>query len=119
MFKKFYKKLNDTCELVKNKFDSQLREHSFTRECINREIRSIVSKVDDTTKIIESQQRTIEQLTSALQNKCKHGALIVYGEGDIAPLVIKDGNVVSNERMSAVDFSWSFDNTVVISVEIQ
>lgn len=67
-------------------------------------------------KTIESQQRTIEQLTNALKDKYEHG-LFIFSEDCKSPMVIRNGKELTNELTSYFAIDWSRGEAPHISIE--
>ena len=57
------------------------------------------------TGIIESQQKTIKTLTDALCNKYEHG-LFVYSEDGKMPMVIRNGNPMTDSLTQSFSIEW-------------
>lgn len=72
--------------------------------------------LDKAQKTIESQQRTIEQLTNALRDKYEHGLFIVSEDGRI-PMVIRNGKKVTNELTSYFSIDWNIGEIPAITIE--
>ena len=88
IFKELYGLTNVTYEMKKKLHDTYV-------ECSR----------DRTTKTIESQQKTIEQLTDALCDKYKHGLFIFSEDGKI-PKVIRNGKELTNDLTTGFSISW-------------
>ena len=73
-------------------------------------------EINSMKKTIESQQRTIEQLTNALKDKYEHGLFVVSEDGK-KPMVIKNGKELTCELVTYVDISWSRGEAPCITVE--
>ena len=65
---------------------------------------------------IDSQQRTIEQLTNALKDKYEHG-LFMFSENGKIPMVIRNGKEITNEMTSYCSVEWSRDELPRINIE--
>jgi hypothetical protein len=116
MFKKLYKKLDDLAELIKNNFSQQGKEHYSTREMINGKTMNISSRIDKLISTINSQQRTIEQLTNALKDKYEHG-LFIFSEDCKRPMVIRNGEEITSKFTSHFSISWSHDEGISMETE--
>lgn len=68
--------------------------------------------------IIESQQKTIDNLTDALCEKYKQGLLVMY-DGKNDPVIIKDGENIMNTNVSRFDIDWSKGEIISLSVDYQ
>lgn len=77
---------------------------------------SHLPKIESQQKTIESQQRTIEQLTNALQDKYEHGLFVIGEEGKL-PMVIRNGNELTNDRVKYVSVDWTFGEVPNITIE--
>lgn len=69
------------------------------------------------SKIIESQQHTIDYLTDALRGKYEHGLFIFMEEGKHTPTIIKDGQVLTDGYISSVDIFWDCSHAPNITIE--
>ena len=116
MFKKIYEKIDALSELITNNFRRQCDEHYDTRKTVNHESSKIIAKFDSMSKIITSQQRTIEQLTNALMNKYEHG-LFVLSEDCKTPMVIRNGKEVINDRNTYFRITWAAGEAPTIETE--
>ena len=116
MFKKLYEKFDTLSELIKNNFYRQCEEHTNTRSTIRGENNSLMLRLDNMSKTITSQQRTIEQLTNALMNKYEHG-LFVLSEDCKTPMVIRNGKEVINDRNTYFRITWAPGETPIIETE--
>lgn len=116
MFKKLYEKFDVLSELIKNNFRRQGDEHYETRNTIRHESSNIMSKLDNMSQTITSQQRTIEQLTNALMNKYEHG-LFVVSEDCKTPMVIRNGKKIVNDRATYFRITWAPGEAPLIETE--
>ncbi|WP_342759528.1 hypothetical protein [Kineothrix sedimenti] len=66
--------------------------------------------------VIDSQQKTIEQLTKALCNKYEHGLFIFSEDGKI-PMVIRNGKELTNNLTSSFGIEWSPGEVPNIQIE--
>ena len=74
------------------------------------------SQLNKFKSVIESQQRTIELLTGALQEKYKDGLFILSDEHK--PLVIiKNGQNIINKRTTYCRVSWTPTSSATIEIE--
>ena len=118
MFKKIQKEISD------------FKFHTVDRlKSIERNVSSIKSTTTDiifklnglpslvkAQNTIESQQRTIEQLTNALKDKYEKGLFIFSEDGKI-PMVIRNGKAVTNELTSYFSIDWSIGEIPDITIE--
>lgn len=105
MTKGLYTKLDEVKKFIDHCFTAQGHEHYLTRQMINDRSASYSAKFDKLSKTVESQQRTIEQLTNALQDKYKHGLFVLSEDGKM-PLVIRDGEQLLNKRTTWFQIAW-------------
>ena len=116
MTKGLYTKLDEMKKFIDNFFTAQGNEHYLTRQMINDRSASYIAKFDKLSKTVESQQRTIELLTGALQEKYKDGLFILSDE--YKPLVIiKNGQNIINNRTTYCMVSWSPNSNATIEIE--
>lgn len=118
MFKKLYGKINTIYEKqdrANRDYNRLLDGHYDLSQLIKDNIKHI-PKVKSLENIIESQQRTIEQLTNALKDKYEHG-LFVYSEDGHVIKAIQDGEEISLHRMSYLDVTWSAGESVGVTIE--
>ena len=98
-----------------------MNEHSNTQDKIDKlymEYESkCKSKLDKMSNTIESQQRTIEQLTNALKDKYEHGLFIVSEDCKI-PMVIRNGKIILNDRITSFTLTWNAGEGPIIETEI-
>lgn len=116
MFKKLYAKVDVLCQLVKDNFRAQSNEHYETRNMMNKLSGEYESKLDNLSKIVISQQSTIEQLTNALRDKYEHGLFVYSKDGQVIK-AIQDGEEISLNRMSYLDVQWSAGEAVGVTIE--
>lgn len=116
MFKKLYKKFDTLYEFIKNNLHAQSEARYDTMSAIRKESDSIRSKLDNMSKTILSQQRTIEQLTNALKDKYEHG-LFVFSEDCKTPMVIRNGEEVINKYTKWFRIEWAIGEAPCIETE--
>ena len=115
MFKKIYEEFRELRILIRSYFEKQWEEHVATRTEVYNSANSIKLKMD-ALHTIESQQRTIEQLTNALKDKYEHGLFIFSEDGKIVT-AIQDGEEIMANRMSYLNVEWSVGEAVSVTVE--
>lgn len=71
----------------------------------------------DNVKTVASQRRTIDYLIDALRGKYEHGLFVFTEEGKFEPTIIKDGQVLTDGRISRVDITWGCGDAPVINIE--
>ena len=116
MFKKLYEKIDDLHKFINSNFGIQVNEHCNTRSLINKLSSEYKSKLDNMSKTITSQQRTIEQLTNALMNKYEHG-LFVLSEDGKTPMVIRNGKEILNDHTTYFRITWAVGEAPLIETE--
>ena len=116
MFKKIEAAIADLRVLLRTLSREHLEEHVETRKAITRECMTITSKLSKTDRIIASQQLTIEQLTSALQNKYEHGLFVLSEDGTV-PIVIRNGQVLTADHMTGLTVRWSAGSLPTVEPE--
>jgi hypothetical protein len=116
MFKKIYRKIDALKDYVIHKFDKNFNELYGINKNIKHESANIQSKFNNTSKIIESQQRTIEQLTNALKDKYEHG-IFIFSEDCKIPMVIRNGKELTNDLTTCFSIEWNRGETPLINIE--
>lgn len=116
MFKKLYEKVDALSTYISNNFRRQCDEHYDTRKTVAHEASKISAKFDSMSKIITSQQRTIEQLTNALKDKYEHGLFIVSEDCKV-PMVIRNGKEITNNLTSCFSIEWTHGESPNIVIE--
>lgn len=116
MFRKLYVEIECLKTLIKHSFKSQTDEHFNTRDLINKLSGEYKLKLDSMTKTITSQQRTIEQLTNALQDKYEHG-LFVLSDDCKMPIVIRNGEQMINKYTQWFRIDWTLGETPTLETE--
>lgn len=110
MFKKIHKKINDLQSYLYNRMNALCS----TNNEIMKEIRLIKSRTLDMPQIInmkntiESQQRTIEALTNALQDKYEKG-LFVYSQDYKITKVIRNGKELTHPYVRSLHIDWAYN----------
>lgn len=119
MFKKIYEKIADLKQYIRNIHDIQCNNNDDSARKILSATSSILSKLETTKRYestIESQQRTIEQLTNALKDKYEHG-LFIFSEDCKIPTVIRNGKELTNELTSCFSIDWEYGAAPNITIE--
>lgn len=116
MLKKIYEEFSSLRKLLENNFSRQCEEHGYTRKTFYDDLKSATVKFDKMSKTIESQQRTIEQLTNALKDKYEHG-LFIFSEDCKIPMVIRNGKELTNDMTSCFSIEWVHGETPNITIE--
>lgn len=118
MFKKIYCLIDNLKDFINSNMDS-LSSKCFE---IHSDIRNIktktadISKFTDMEKTIASQQRTIEALTNALQDKYENG-LFIYSEDCKMTKVIRNGKELTNPYVRSLCVSWEFGCAPEITID--
>ena len=116
MFKKIYEKLDTIYDFIKTSYKNM----ADTRYDIFREMRqstdSIKIKFDDLESVVESQQRTIEQLTNAMRDKYEHGLFVLSDDGTNL-MVIKNGEEIVNDSVAYCRVTWAPGEAVTLETE--
>lgn len=109
MFKKLYKRLDNTENRVINCIKEFIdKNRSFEKELYDKvkwtyeHDRSKENYIDT----LNSQQKTIEQLTKALCDKYEHGLFIFSEDGKI-PMVIRNGKELTSNLTSSFSIDWT------------
>lgn len=68
------------------------------------------------TEVIEMQSKTIEKLANLLCNKYEHGLFVMSNDGE-NPTVIKDGKIITNNKMSSFRVDWAYGDAITLSVD--
>lgn len=119
MFKKIYEKIADLKQYIKNTHDIQYNNNNDSTRRILSATSNVSSKLENTKRLestIESQQRTIEQLTNALKDKYEHG-LFIFSEDCKIPTVIRNGKELTNELTSYFSIDWNVGEAPNITIE--
>lgn len=119
MFKEQFETIS---KKIENRYDI-LNEHCIKIRCALGEIADKVKWVtehdkakDGYLRTVESQQRTIEQLTKALCDKYEHG-LFIFSEDCKIPMVIRNGKELTNDLTSSFSIEWDNGNAPNIQIE--
>lgn len=118
MFKKIYQKI-DTFESYLRKQTETAVDNTYT---IRGNLKDVLFKLDGIPSLvkaqntIDSQQRTIEQLTNALMDKYEHG-LFIFSEDGKLPMVIRNGKALTNELTSYFSIDWNIGEIPVLNIE--
>ena len=117
MFKKLYNKINDVERACKNQV---YNECSVIRKMLadmrDSNKANNMSQLNRMEGIIESQQRTIEQLTNALKDKYEHG-LFIFSEDCKIPMVVRNGKELTNDLTSCFSIEWVHGEAPNITIE--
>lgn len=118
MFKKLYKEIGEFREQA-DKILSRVDYHCcdiVTSIKVIREKVGYMPDVKSMQKTIDSQQRTIEQLTNALRDKYEHG-LFIFSEDGRNPMVIRNGKELTNKMTTYFDIAWKPGEIPYITIE--
>ena len=116
MFKKIISKFDTLYEFIQNSFRRQDEEHSQTRRFIQSKYNDVEIKLDRMCQIFMSQQRTIEQLTNALQDKYEHGLFVLSDDGSNF-MLIKNGEKIANDKLLFCRVTWAPRDAVSVETE--
>ena len=118
MFKKLYEKMN----IISGKMDGLYDAVDARCKIILDDMQLIriaiqhMPTIESMERTIKSQQRTIEQLTNALNDKYKNGLFIVSNDGRI-PMVIQDGKEIMCDRITRFSIDWRVGEIPFIEME--
>ena len=118
MFKKLYGKINciyEKQDRANRDYNRLLDSFYDLSKLIQDPIKSI-PQIKSMEKTIESQQRTIEQLTNALRDKYEHG-LFIFSEDCKIPMVIRNGKELTNDLTTHFGIEWNRGETPLINIE--
>ena len=117
-----FKKLNEKIDKIFNEMIGGFTRNDKRYVNIYDDIESMrvaiqhMPKIQSLENTIESQQRTIEQLTNALKDKYKHG-LFIFSEDGKLPMVIRNGKALTNELTSYFGIDWNIGEDPTINME--
>jgi hypothetical protein len=118
MFEKIYERIDELKSYIRTKVEAVQSWH----ENILKEIQKInirlthMPEIEKMEKTIESQQRTIEALTNALQDKYKKG-LFIYSEDCKMTKVIRNGKELTNPYVRSLCISWEYGGAPEITID--
>lgn len=118
MFKEIYKRFDDLKSYIRGQIDflvSMCDEIRIGTKNINTRL-SDLPKISRMENTIESQQRTIEQLTNALKDKYEHG-LFVFSDDCRIPMVIRNGEKVLDKYATWFRIEWTAGEAPTIETE--
>jgi len=69
-----------------------------------------------TVNILEDQEKFYENIVNILCNKYEHG-LFIMSNGEGMPTVIKDGKVITGNKVSSFSVDWSHGEAITLSVD--
>ena len=118
MFKKLYGKINCIYEKQDraNRDYNRLLDSFYDLSKLIQDLPKNMLQIKSMENTIESQQRTIEQLTNALKDKYEHGLFVFSEDGKIVT-AIQDGEEIMTNRMSYLNVEWSVGEIVSVTVE--
>ena len=113
MFKKLYKNIESLINESENNIIRRIREDA---PFDSRLVQKLYDKVrwcseqngskDTYLNTLQSQQRTIEQLTNALKDRYEHG-LFIFSENGRIPTVIRNGKELTNDLTTSFSIEWT------------
>lgn len=122
MFKKIYEKidtLKESIDYLKTELHEENLEIKNRKKEFSDKLRWVnehSNKEDHNLRIIESQQRTIDQLTKALCDKYEHG-LFIFSEDCKIPMVIRNGKELTNDLTTSFSIDWENGDVPNIQIE--
>lgn len=117
-----FKRIHDRIDMIIEIVGKINRDIDYLFRDINTHIKVVrdnvvrIPEVEFMQKTIDSQQRTIEQLTNALKDKYDHGLFIFSEDGKI-PMVIRNGKELTNELTSYFGIDWNVGEIPTINIE--
>lgn len=122
MFKKLKEEMNNVNDIV-----SYIQDKFVYIERVFREIEDIKERIkyissnninleNKSTRLIESQQKTIKTLTDVLCNKYEHG-LFIYSEDGKIPMVIRNGKPMTDRLTQSFSIDWTPGEMPNINIE--
>lgn len=118
MFEKIYERIDELKSYIRTKVEAVQSWHENTLKEIQK-INIRLTRMPDIEKMeetIESQQRTIEALTNALQDKYKKG-LFIYSEDCKMTKVIRNGKELTNPYVRSLRVDWAYDSAPEIIID--
>ena len=109
MFKKIYENLSNTENRVINCIKEFMNNNRSYEEKLYDKVSWMSQQhreKDNYLRVIDSQQKTIEQLTKALCDKYEHGLFIFSEDGKI-PMVIRNGKELTSNLTSSFSIDWT------------
>ena len=117
-----FKRIHDRIDMLIEGVGKINRDIDYLFKDINTHIKVVrdnvvhIPKVESMQKTIDSQQRTIEQLTNALVDKYEHGLFIFSEDGKI-PMVIRNGKELTDDMTSYFSIDWNVGEVPDITIE--
>lgn len=109
MFNKLYDNLSNTENRVINCIKEFMNNNRNFEEKLYDKVSWMSQQhkeKDNYLRVIDSQQKTIEQLTKALCDKYEHGLFIFSEDGKI-PMVIRNGKELTSNLTSSFSIDWT------------
>lgn len=118
MFNKIYWEFDILKSMIKNKIGAVMDLCTSADKGINQINSKLdrISKLSDMEKTIASQQRTIEALTNALQDKYEKG-LFIYSEDCKMTKVIRNGKELTNPYVRSLCVNWEHGCAPEITID--
>lgn len=118
MFKKIYERIDELKSYIRTKVEAVQSWHEKTLKEIQQiNIRlTHMPKTEKMEETIESQQRTIEALTNALQDKYEKG-LFIYSEDCKMTKVIRNGKELTNPYVRSLCVDWELGCAPEITID--
>jgi hypothetical protein len=118
MFEKIYERIDELKSYIRTKVEAVQSWHENTLKEIQQiNIRlTHMPKIEKMENTIASQQRTIEALTNALQDKYEKG-LFIYSEDCEMTKVIRNGKELTNPHVRSLCVSWELGCAPEITID--
>ena len=118
IFDRIYCEFEILKSIIKNKIETVMDLCASVDKGINQINSKLdrISKLSDMEKTIESQQRTIEALTNALQDKYEKG-LFIYSEDCKMTKVIRNGKELTNPYVRSLCVNWEYGGAPEITID--
>lgn len=118
MFEKIYERIDELKSYIRTKVEAVQSWHENTLKEIQQiNIRlTHMPNIEKMEKTIASQQRTIEALTNALQDKYEKG-LFIYSEDCKMTKVIRNGEELTNPYVRSLCINWEYGGTPEITID--
>lgn len=113
--KKIYEKLDamscDLREVTNRTIGINNQQYNISRVCDQALLNNI-----EATKTIEAQQKVISQLMDMLCNKYEHGLFVMSNDTEM-PTVIKDGKIITENKVSSFRVDWAKGEPIILNVD--
>lgn len=119
MFKNIHRRLDNIITFLEDVLKKVIDKDNHLTLLVNDININLSRNVDDIKKLhktIESQQGTIEALTNALCEKYEHGFFVYLNDAN-CPVVINNGEQVTNKITTSLSIDWVYGELPNISTE--